>query len=392
MSFFSRLLRLKRRFERPLEVLNHVRISRSALLENYDILCGLAGKAEVFPVLKSNAYGHGLTTVARILKERKITYFAVDSAYEALKIHEVHSHARVLLLGCTTPGNLEKLDFRWMTPTVHDIAGLEALRRSRAKVRIHIEVDTGMARQGFSSEALPEFLSVLKTIPHIELEGVYTHLARADEKDFSPTARQLEKFCVILEMIRNAGFSPRWIHLANSPGIPKLADTFEKVGINACRAGLALYGLNPLEPGDDNMDDYIHLRPALEWTTTLVERRTLRAGESVSYNALFTAPHDMEIGTVPVGYYEGIPRSATGKWAISTPDGRALPILGRVCMNLCVVDLSAAPELRVGDRLVVVSQDNTGSFGVSAFATASGTISYEAVTGIAESIRREVGE
>ena len=390
MSLLSRLLRLKRRFERPLDALNLVRVSREALLANYGLLEKLAGGAAVFPVLKSNAYGHGLAAVASILRERPdIPYLAVDSAYEALKVRDAYPAAKVLLLGYATPGNLAKLDFRCMTPTVHDLAGLAALRACGRKARIHIEVDTGMARQGFSPEALPGFLKALKSAPNVELEGIYTHLARADEADPEPTRRQLEKFEALLATVRAAGFRPRWVHVANSPGTPKLAADFARHGINACRGGLALYGLNPLEPADPSYGAFAGLRPVLEWSTTLVERRTLREGQSVSYGGLFAAPRDMSVGAVPVGYYEGIPRSATGNWAISTPDGRPLPILGRVCMNLCVLDLSAAPELAVGDRLTVVSRA-PGPSDAYAFARACDIIPYEAVTGLSDSIRREV--
>lgn len=388
MSLLSRLLRLKRRFERPLDALNLVSVSKSAVLGNYDLLKRLAGDAAVFPVLKSNAYGHGLGLVAKILRDcPEIPYVAVDSAYEALKVHDAHPKARVLLLGYTTPGNLAKLDFSRVTPTVHGAEGVEALSACGKKACVHIELDTGMARQGFSADALPGFLEALKSAPNVELEGVFTHLARADEADFEPTRRQLEKFREMIATVRAAGFSPKWVHVANSPGLPKLAESFQEFGINACRAGLALYGLNPLEVADASFNALAGLKPAMEWSTTLVECRTLKKGESASYGALFTADRDMIVGAVPVGYYEGIPRAATGKWSLSTSDGRVLPILGRVCMNLCVVDLSAAPELKVGDRLTVVSR-MPGPHDAYAFAQACGTIPYEAVTGVAESIRR----
>ena len=387
MTLLSRILGLKRRFERPLDALNLVEVSRSAVLANFDLVSRLAGGRAVFPVLKSNAYGHGLREVAGILRDRETEYLAVDSAYEALKVRDANPAARVLLLGYSTPGNLAKLDFRHVTPTVHSAEGLAALVSTGRRVRFHVEVDTGMARQGFGEADFAAFLELLKLSPNAELEGMFTHFARADDPADDRVAAQHERFFRMVSAARSAGFSPKWLHAANSPGAAKLpagSDT------TAVRAGLALYGLNPLEGSDASAAAYAGLCPALGWSTTLVEKRILKKGETVSYGGLFEAPEDMPVGAVPVGYYEGIPRSATGKWALSQ-NGRALPILGRVCMNLCVADLRAAPDLAVGARLTVVSRE-PGPFDIYSFARACGTIPYEAVTGVAESIRRKVTE
>ena len=379
-----------RRSVKKYVTLNEIGISKRAILSNFDTYSRLLPGVSVFPVLKSNAYGHGIREIATILRERPIEYVVADSYHEALEIRK-YLDTRVLIIGYTLPENFELMDFRFMTLTVSDIPSLAALGDLRTPVRIHLKIDTGMGRQGLPEGLLLDWIAALKQYPNIALEGVCTHFADADDADTAFMEEQIRAFRKCLYTLQAAGFDPRYVHLSNSAGSAKIAALAPDLSTSV-RIGIGLYGYSPLEKNDPYADRLAPLVPALELRSTLVAKKILKKGESVSYGRTFVAKRDMEIGIVPVGYYEGIPRQAgCGKFAYSW-NGRTLLILGRVCMNLTIVDLSDAPGISVGDRIVVISRDPHAPNSLDVLARASGTISYESLTRLASTIRRTVEE
>lgn len=375
---------LKKFLQRSFKTLNTISISREAILGNLDLYQSLRPDSSIFPVLKSNAYGHGIREVASILTDRKLDYIVVDSYYEALEIRSVNK-THVLLIGYTLPSNFSSMDFSFVTPVISDMESLRALGETRKKIRIHLKIDTGMHRQWIDPEEILEFLEVLKKYPNISLEGVCTHLSDTDNVDNTSTFEQVQKFQQSIDQIQSEGFHLRYIHVANSAGGAKeLPSVF-----NSMRLGIGLYGINPLEPSDPSYERLSWLRPALQFESTLVLKKKLRKGDQVSYNGTFTAPEDMTVGIIPVGYYEWIPRSlGEGKFGYTWKD-EYFPILGRVCMNMTVVDLGKSP-IEVGEKVLIISDDPSAPNSVYIMAHTAGTIPYECLTGLAESVRRRV--
>lgn len=371
-------------FRKPFQTLDTIVISQKALLENLDLYRSLHLKSAVFPVLKSNAYGHGIREVASILAERKLDYIVVDSYYEALEVRKVNK-TRILLIWYTLPENFQNMDFSFVTLVVSDIESLRALGETRKKIQIHLKIDTGMHRQWIDPDRIPEFLSALQEYPNITLEGVCTHLADADNPDIAFTSEQAQKFQQIIAQIQSEWYTLRYIHAANSAGGAKeLPSTF-----NAMRLGIGLYGINPLEPTDSVYEKLSGLHPVLRFESTLVLKKKIRKGDRVSYNGTFTAPEDMTVGIIPVGYYEGIPRTLGGGRFGYTWKDEYFPILGRVCMNMTVVDLGES-SIEVGEKMTIISDDPNAPNSVYAMAHTAGTIPYECLTGLAESIRRVI--
>ncbi len=368
------------RFRKKYRTLNTVRIFPSALRHNLNLYRGVLPEKAICPVLKSNAYGHGLTEVAQILQDEKLEFFIVDSLFEAYKLKKAKVKTPVLILGYTFPENLTKhLPFHF---AVFDLEMAKIYAKMEAPV--HLEIDTGMERTGFAWETLQETLSELKKLP-LNVEGVFTHLSNADDPlDDSHTRLQLERFQKCLKLIREFGFKPKWIHVGASAGSLKI----EMPEINMVRLGLALYGVSPLQKNDPKSHSLQNLEPALELSSTLVAIRTLKKGEKIGYGCTFTADREMEIGVIPLGYFEALPL-AFNQHGLVEVNGQLCKPVGRICMNHTMIDLTNL-EAKVGDSVVVytikIERGNT----VSSLANKIKTIPYELLTRISESVRREI--
>jgi alanine racemase len=384
---FSWIRNLRERHRKPLETLNTIRISREAVLWNFDSYRALCPGYAIFPVLKSNAYGHGIRQIASILKERNPTYFVVDAYHEALAAHEA-SGIRSLLMGFVPLANFASMDFSIVTPVVWNLSALEILGQTGKRISVHMKIDTGMHRQGMLPGEVPGFLSILRKYPNISLEGICTHLSDADSVATDRTVAQIELFRSVVEGVRREGFDPKYVHAENTAGGVK-SDASAASGFNAMRLGIGLYGINPLKMGDPFYGRLSGLRPALRFESTLTVRKDVEEGGRVGYGGKFAAPVKTYIGVVPVGYYEGIPR-LLGEGAFNyTWDGRHFPIVGTVCMNMTMVDLGNA-KIQPGEKVTVISDDPKAPNSVYAMAKAADTIPYECLTGLAESIRRVV--
>ncbi len=354
--------------------LNTVKVSAEALRHNLGVYRGLMPGKAICPVLKSNAYGHGLVEVAQVLDSERPEFFVVDSLHEAYLLKKAGIKARLLVLGYTFPENLtrKKLPFHF---AVSDLQSAEVLAKQGAKV--HLKIDTGMNRMGFSMEELPEALDRLKELK-VEVVGVLSHLADADNPmDDSFSKKQLDLFERAVSMVREAGFDPKWIHAGQSAGSLKQSRDW----INMVRMGLALYGVCPFGETD--------LKPVMRLESTVVGVRRLKVGDKVSYGCTFTAEKDMTIAMVPVGYYEALPLSVSDKGKIEVK-GVMCPIVGRVCMNYTVVDVSDVSDVKIGDSVMVYSDDSSKENSITNMAKLVETIPYELMVRVAGSVRRVV--
>jgi alanine racemase len=355
--------------------LNRIELNRARLLYNVAYIQQQHPGIEVIPVLKGNAYGHGIQPVAEILRGSSCRLLAVDGYFEAELIRETTKH-QVLVMGYILPQNIHLLDTRHCSFVVQDLAGLRAFAALGKPVRIHLELNTGMNRLGLSPTELPAYLEALKANPSLKLEGIMTHLADADNAlDTSFNRRQQQAFDGQVEHILAQGFRPRFIHLAQTAGSAKIHSRYA----NAIRLGIGTYGINPLQPTDPHHQKLQALQPVLELKSTIIKVLELQPGDKVSYNCTFTAPAPMRVGVLPLGYYEGVPRALSNQ----------PPIVGRVCMDHTVIDLTGS-DLQVGDEVTVISNDSASPNSVADLEANHGLFAYSTLTGLSSSVRRKI--
>jgi len=335
-------------------------------------------------VLKSNAYGHGLKTVAKVFDSLNCPYLTVDSLFEAYELQKAGVKTKILILGYTHPDNFKakKLPFEYV---VYDLELAKTINQHQPGCNIHVFVDTGMCREGVTLSELPTFLKELQQLKQLRITGICSHLANADNpQDQAFTTQQIKNFQQALKLIRELGIEPQWRHVSASGGAFKVKDpTF-----NMIRAGLAHYGINPLETKDPESKN-LQLLPVLRFTSTIVQIKDVQKGDRVGYNGTFTATRPMKIGLLPAGYYEGVDRRLSNQGVIKVGE-TFCKILGRVSMNMTLIDLSDVPTAKVGDEVTIYSEVNDDLNSVSKAAKDAKTISYELLVHLAESVRREL--
>jgi len=365
------------------KTLNYIELDQQAMLANVALIEKQHPGFEVIPVLKSNAYGHGLEQVAGILNKAEGHYLAVDGYFEAARIRDI-TKKHILVLGYILPENVHLLDLKKCSFVVQDIAGLEAFGLLHKPVNVHLELNTGFNRLGLTPDELPAYLDTLKKYPNLKLEGVMTHLLDADNgASDSYDNHQQQLFDKYVKLIQAADFKPKLLHIAQTAGSPKIKSKYA----NAIRLGIGTYGINPLGPHDPHYKDLAPLKPVLELKSTIVKVVNLKKGDKVSYNATFTAKKAMRIGVLPLGYYEGVPRELSNNGVFTYKDAE-LPIVGRVCMNHTMIDLKET-GLKVGDVVTIISRDPRKPNSVASLQTDKGLFSYTTLTRLS-SIRRKV--
>jgi len=334
-------------------------------------------RVEIFAVIKANAYGHGAVQVARTLLQAGANRIAVHRAIEGVELRQAGISAPVLIMGYTPPAAAE-LVARWqLTPSLITPEFARALSgRAEAlgvEVPVHVKVDSGMSRFGLLPAEVSEFVSLLQTLPGLRLEGVYTHFATADWSDISHTRQQLQTFQEVLGSLRQAGASVPLAHAANSAAILRLPETH----LDAVRPGIALYGLAP----SDQWTPVFPLHPALSLKSRVSRVRDLPAGAGISYGRTYITSRPVRAALVPVGYGDGYHRVLSNQGAVLVR-GRRAPILGRVCMDQFVVDVSAIPEVCQDDEVVLVGRQGEAAITADEVAGLIGSINYEVTTAL----------
>jgi alanine racemase len=386
MSLRVTLNKNLKKLEKPYEPYNEITLSRSALLNNYEQLSLLIPSRNVFPVLKSNAYGHGILEVATILKEIETPYIAVDGFYESLPIHSI-SQQPVLVMGAIKPENYQRMNFKRTAFVVHDTASIRAIGVTNRRAIVHIEIDTGMTRHGVAPNELPQLLAELKKHRRIVVEGVMTHLADADNPESDAFNNlQTKLFDDSIDTIIHAGFTPKYFHIAQSAGSAKIKSRYA----NALRTGLALYGINPLERSDKAYNTFQNLQPVLSLHSAVTKVTSVTAGTTVSYGRTFKANTDTFIGVLPLGYYEGVKRALNNVGFVAYKDSY-LKITGKVCMNHTMIDLGTSGA-SVGEKVTLISADPASRVSLSSICQQYNLFSYEVLVGLSQNIRRQIVE
>lgn len=338
---------------------------------------------DIIAVVKANAYGHGAVEVARALAAAGARRFAVAYVEEGLLLRDAGIAAPILLLGPTPPEAAEEVVAHRLSPVVFDLALAERLSaaavRAGCPVAVHLEVDTGMARQGVSPPEAPAMAGKLAHLPGLRLEGLMSHFATADAEDLSAARQQLALFLDVDRAIRAAGIPISWRHLANSAGLLGLPEAH----LELVRPGILLYGYPP----SPRWAGRAPLRPALTLRTRIAALRQVPRGQGISYGHTFVAPHDLRVATLPIGYADGLSRHLSNRGAVLVR-GRRAPILGRVCMDVTLVDVTNIPGAAVGDEVIVIGRQGESSITADEVAAAAGTISYEILAGIGPRVPR----
>jgi len=353
-----------------------VLIHKAAYLNNLKLLQNLTPAWQLAPVIKSNAYGHGLVQIAEILDEQKdFPFICVDSLAEASILRHVGVRKALLILGHTPTDTIKKNKIKNIAFTVGSLEEVKGITSTPAT--IHLKFDTGMHRQGIAPELYPEVSRIIKE-SKLRVEGVLSHLADAETADSPLTQSQIEVWNNLAHKFQKDFPDIKYYHLANSAGLAH----YDKINANLARPGIATYGLNP-----GNLP--INLQPVLEMRAVISEIRDLKPGESVGYNATFTADRPMRIATIPCGYYEGIDRRLSNKGCYRI-NGEFAPIVGRVSMNITSCDITNIPEATIGAPVTIISNIPEDPNSAESIAKAIGTIFYEVLTGIPNTLRREV--
>jgi alanine racemase len=351
-------------------------ISLDALEANYSAIRDRVHPRAVLGVIKANAYGHGAVPVARCLQSCGIDHLAVALLEEAAELRGSGINVPILVMGALEPEQMEAAARYEVTPALFREDQLVAFERCASaggrKLPFHLKVDTGMGRLGVRWEQVGEFLESLSRCPHLELQGLFSHLACADDPDHPLTAAQLERFRGVLEVARGRGHAPKMCHLANSAAVLDRPPAW----LTHVRPGLLLYGYRP-SGGNQPMP----LRPMMRVVSRIVYLKELPPGDSVGYGATFTATLPTRIATVAAGYDDGVLRSLSNRGHFLVR-GRPAPIVGRVSMDLTTLDVTELPETRLGDEAVFIGEQGGAFQGADQVALEAGTVSWEILCGI----------
>lgn len=347
----------------------------------------IAENTKILAVIKTDGYGHGGVPIAKMLEQLDFMFgYAAATYEEAHVLREAGVKKPILILGYTFPYCYEELIREEIRPAVYRRDTVEELAAAAAKVgkkaKVHIKVDTGMGRIGITpDEEGLEFVRFLIEHPELEVEGIFTHFAKSDEADKTSANHQLELFQNFIDKIQTElGITIPVKHCSNSAAILEMP----QANMDMVRAGITTYGLYPSE---EVSKDIVPLRAAMSLYSHIVYCKMIHAGQSVSYGGLFTAQKDTRVATIPVGYGDGYPRSLSGKGYVLI-HGKKAPILGRVCMDQFMVDISEIPEAMDGDKVTLLGMDGTERITAEELGELSGRFNYEFVCDLGKRIPR----
>ena len=359
-------------------ILSWVEINLDAIDFNIRQFCRHVGpNVEVIAVVKANAYGHGAEPVARTALQAGAARLAVHRVHEGVGLRQAGIQAPVLIMGYTPPEAAQAVvDYR-LTPsliTLEFAGALSGLASATGiEIPVHIKIDSGMSRYGLMPDETLDFVRRVRDLPGISMEGIFTHFATADWADQSHMRQQLKVFQDVLSACEQTGFSFPLVHACNSAAAMKLPEAH----FNAIRPGIAIYGMSP----SSEWPPVFEIRPALALKSRVSRVRWLSQGAGVSYGRTHITEKATQAALVPVGYGDGYPRSLSNRgWVLV--GGQRAPVLGRVCMDQFVVDVSHIKDVRQDDEVVLIGRQEQGEIRAEEVADWAGTINYEITTAL----------
>ena len=360
----------------------YVEIDLDAIEANFRAAMERAG-GPVMAVVKADAYGHGAVPVAKTL-EPLCAFFGVSSVAEALELHHAGLKKPILILGHTPPETYEtvvEMGFRVAIFNLEDAKKLSAAATAQSKTAyVHFALDTGMSRIGFQvTEESADLCASIATLPGLQIEGLFSHFATADETNLTKAKAQADRYAAFDKMLKERNIEIPVRHLDNSAGIMNFRCQYDMA-----RAGIVIYGLYPSDEVDPAI---VNLKPAMQWFSRVSHVKTLEAGRELSYGGTYKTTKETIVATVPAGYADGYRRSLSGKFYVLIR-GRKAPILGRVCMDQFMVDVTDIPGVVPGDRVVLMGTDGEHTISAETIGAAANSFNYEQVCDVGRRVTR----
>jgi len=366
-----------------------VEINLEAIAHNIQAIRQKVGQAvKIMAVVKGDGYGHGALEVAKVALRSGAGYLAVAIPEEGVELRLAGIKAPILIFGLTPPGKVQdvvRYDLAQTICTTESAEALSAKAQELGKVaKVHIKVDTGMSRIGVIPEDAVKFVKEVAKLEAIDIEGIYTHFSVADSmsnaEDRTFTELQIIRFKEVIAELEGDGIQIPLKHAANSAGTLEFSSSY----FDMVRPGIIIYGLNPSE----EVTDVVNLEPAMSFKTAIVYLKTVPPGASIGYGRTFITEKESVIATLPVGYADGYNRLLSNKGQVLVRGKRA-PVIGRVCMDMTMIDVSHIPEAKIGDEVVLYGKQGCAEVPVGEIANNIGTIPYEVVTVVGKRVPRE---
>lgn len=359
-------------------------IDLEALRSNYrEIKKRITEETSILAIVKANAYGHGALICSRVLEGMGISRFGVATLEEGMELRQEGIKSHIFILGGLLTESLQAfIDFR-LRPVIHQLDDLQKwgafLKKQNREHAIHLKIDTGMGRLGFFPSQIDEVVKILKEYPEIQLEGVMTHLARADEENPESTQEQFNLFTQLKKSFQEKGFKIPFYHIANSAAvIDGKLDSYQMV-----RPGLVLYGAYP----HPRHQTAIALKPVMKLKTKIMSLKKYPIGVALGYGGTFVTQRESLIGILPIGYADGYPRLVSNRGSVLVCGKRA-PVVGRVSMDLTLIDVTEIPEAQLNDEVVLLGRQKEEQIHAEEVATWAETISYEIFCGVSSRVPR----
>jgi alanine racemase len=367
-------------------------VSLTALRQNFRAVQKHIGAGvTVCAIVKADAYGHGAVECSRALEEEGARWFGVTSLDEAIPLREAGIRGRILLLTGFWRGEEEEIVRLNLTPTVWEPGQIElfekAAARLAAKHSVHLKVDTGMGRLGASPQDLRHIVAALKSAPHLIVEGLSTHLASSEILDAPSVAEQLQSFEQVRQFLRNEGIDPPLVHAANTGAVISRRESWNTM----VRPGIALYGyFLPFERAGREVSGSglrLGVKPVLTWKTRILSLRDVRANQALGYGGIYVTKAPARIAVLPVGYADGFNRALSSRGRVIVREHYA-PIVGRISMDLTLVDVTGLPGIEVGDEAILLGSSEGLSVDAREHAALANTVLYEILCGISKRVPR----
>ncbi len=348
-----------------------VEVDLDIIRENFSNIKKKVGEStKVLAVIKADAYGHGAVETARTLEEQ-CDFFGVADIDEAMQLRIAGFDTPILILGRTDPYYSDaviKMDIRTTVSCMSDALALsQEGKRQNKSAKIHIAVDTGMSRIGFQADEADLIIEISK-LPFIEIEGIFSHFATADEPDLSRAKKQKELFDSVISELSQKGLEIPVRHMSNSAGIINFDREYDMV-----RAGIVIYGLYPSHEIDSSL---LSVKPAMRWVAKVSHVKTLPAGREISYGGTYVTEKETVVATVPVGYADGYPRCLSGIGEVLV-GGKRAPIIGRICMDQFMIDVTDIPGVTLGSEVTLVGRDGDECLSMEEVSEKAYSFNYE---------------
>ena len=368
-------------------------VSLANLRHNFGVVQRHVGAGvTVCAVVKADAYGHGALECARTLEDEGATWLGVTSLDEAIPLRDAGIRANILLMTGFWRGEEEEIIRLNLTPTVWECGQIELLDRAAARLSavkhpIHLKIDSGMGRLGISVEELPAIVSQLQRATHLVLDGVSTHLASSEVLDAPSVPSQLKSFAEARAILSQQGFQPKHLHAANTSAVISRSESWN----NMVRPGIALYGYYlPFERAGREVSGSnlrLNVKPVLTWKTRILSLREVRANQALGYGGTYVTKAAARIAVLPVGYADGLNRKLSSQGRVIVRESYA-PIVGRISMDLTLVDITGLDGVGVGDEVVLLGSVDGLSVDASEHAALADTVLYEILCGISKRVPR----